>query len=85
MTKKYCNKSLVMSSEDKRRFQSSNICWICDKFFNVGDDKVRGYCHVTGKHKGSAHWSCNIQLKLIKNVPVIFHNAKGYKSYLIMQ
>ena len=66
--KKHCNKNLVISAKDEQRFQSSNKCWICNKLFNVGDNKVRDHCHITGKYKGSAHWSCNINLKLTKEV-----------------
>ena len=72
--KKHFNKNLVLSAEDEQRFQSSNKCWICDKLFDVVDNKVRDHCHVTGKYSGSAHWSCNIDLKLTKKVLVIFHN-----------
>ena len=44
-----------MSVEDEERFQSSNKCWICDKLFDVGDNKVWDHCHVTEKYRGSAH------------------------------
>ena len=74
-----------MSAEDEERFQSTNKCWICDKLFDAGDNKRRDHCHVTGKYRGSAHWSCNINLKLSKNVPVIFHNLRGYDSHLILR
>ena len=74
-----------MSSEDEERFQSSNKCWIRDKLFDAGDNKVRNYGHVTGKYRGSAHWSCNINLKLTKQVPVIFHNLRCYESHLIIR
>ena len=40
---------------------------------------------MTGKYRGSAHWSCNINLRLTKEVLGIFHNLKGYDSHLIMQ
>ena len=83
--KNHFNKNLVMSAEDERRFQSSNKCWICNKLFAAEDMKVGDDFHVTGKYRGSAHWSCNINLKLTKNVPVIFLNLKGYDSHLIMQ
>ena len=53
--------------------------------FDVGDNKVRNHCHATGKYRGSAHWSCNINLKLTKKVPIIFYNLKGYDSHLITQ
>ena len=74
-----------MSAEDEQRFQLSNKCWICDKLFDAGDGKVRDHCHVTGKYRGSAHRSCNVNLKLAKKVLVIFHNSRGYDRYLIMQ
>ena len=66
-----------MSAKDEERFQSSNKCWIYNKLLEVGDNKVRDNCHITGKYRGSAHWSCNINLKLTKKVPVILHNLMG--------
>ena len=74
-----------MSTNDEERFQLSNKRWICDKLFNVGDDKIRDHCHVTGKYRGSAQWSCNVNIKFTKNIPVMFHNLSGYDSHLIMQ
>ena len=57
-------------------------CWICEKRID-NDEKVRDHCHVTGKFREAAHWSCNINLQLTKKVPVIFHNLRGYDSHLI--
>ena len=70
--KKHFNKNLIMSAEEEERFQLSNICWICDKLFDVGDNKVRDHCHITGKYRGAEHWSCNVNLKSSKKIPVIF-------------
>ena len=49
------------------------------------NEKVRDHCHITGKLRGAAHWSCNINLELTKKVPVIFHNLRGYDSHLIFK
>ena len=73
-----------MSAEEER-FQVSNICWICNKLFDVADEKVRDHGHVTRKYRGASHWSCNVNLKMNKKVPVIFHNLKGYDSHLIIR
>ena len=69
MIKKYSSKNLITSAEEER-FQLSNICWICNKLFDVCDNKVRDHCHVTGKYRGAAHWSCNVNFKMTKKVPV---------------
>ena len=74
---------IVKSEEDERSFESCNKCWICDKLFDVAYSKVRDHCHITGKYRGFAHRSCNINLKLAKKVPVIFHTSRGYSSHLI--
>ena len=79
--KKHFNKNLIMSVDDEKRLQLSNICWICDKLFDAGDNKVRDHCHITGKYRGSAHWNCNISFKLTKKICVIFHDLRGYESY----
>ena len=81
--KKHFSKNLIMSAEEEERFQSSNICWICNKLFDVSDNKVRDHCHVSGKYRGAAHWSCNVNFKMTIKVPVIFHNLEGYDSQLI--
>ena len=72
-----------MSEEEEHLFQQSNSCWICKKLIDNDDEKVRDHCHVTGKFRGAAHWSCNINLQLTKKAPIIFHNLKGYDSHLI--
>ena len=80
--KKHFNKNLIMSEEEEQ-FQSSNTCWIFEQLIYNDDKKVRDHCHITGKFKGTAHCSCNINLQLTKKVPVIFHNLRGYDSHLI--
>ena len=69
-----------MSVEDKGRFQSSKKCWIYNKLFTDVDKKVRGHDHITRTFRGSTYSNCNINLKSARNVPVIFHNLKGYMS-----
>ena len=78
--KKHFNKNLIMTEEEEQ-FQSSNICWICEKF--IEDEKARDHCHIVIKLRGAAHSSFNINLQLTKRVPVIWDNLGGYDSHLI--
>ena len=80
---KHFNKNLIMSEEEEHLFQQSNSSWICKKFIDSDEDEVRDYCHVTGKFRGAAHWECNINFQLTKNVSAIFQNLRGNDSHLI--
>ena len=74
-----------MSAEEEENFQLSNSCWICNKLFDAGDEKVRDHCHVTGRYRNASHFRCNANLRFSKKNPVIFHNLRCYYSHLIIQ
>ena len=38
--KKHFNKNLVITAEQNEGFERSNICWICGKLTEIGDNKV---------------------------------------------
>ena len=51
-------------------------------------DSVRDHCHITGQYRGAGHNACNLKLNIcpkITQIPVVFHNLRGYDSHLIMQ
>ena len=81
----YFNKSLIMSTEEEEMFQNACSCWICGRLFDLMDEKVCDHCHISGKFRGAAHFSCNANFKIGKKVPVVFHNLKGYDGHLIMK
>ena len=82
--KEHFNEKFIMTEEEEEFFQKSNICWICKKFISNDEDKVRDHCHVTDKFRGAAHKSRNLNFKLTKKVPVIFHNLKNDDSSFLM-
>ena len=71
-----------MSEIDEQRFQSGNNSRICDRLFDVEDNKIRDHSHITGKYRGSDHWSFKNNLELTKKVSLIYHNLRGYGSNL---
>ena len=80
---KHFNKNLIMTAEEEHLFQKIKSCWICKKLIDNAEEKVRDHCHISGKFRGAAHWDCNINFQWTKNASVIFHNLRGYDSYLI--
>ena len=83
-------KSLLMTVQNKIDHEKVTHCWICGKEWSndKNNPKVRDHCHFTGEYRGAAHKFCNLKLKIKPgktNIPMIFHNLKGYDSHLIMQ
>ena len=67
------NKDIIMTETKEEDCKNIIICRICEKE-NVSD-KIKDYCHLTGKYRGPAHNSCNINVtqKQSNFIPFIFH------------
>ena len=74
-----------MTKKNNEVFEKSTKCWICDHVYVFGEVKIRDYCYITGKYRGSAHSDCNINVNLNHKIPIVFLNLKNYNSHLIMQ
>ena len=72
ITEQHFNEKLIMTNEDEEIYENSQIFWICKQ--ELYTDKVRDHCHVTGKFRDASHSKCNINLRLPKKLPIIFHN-----------
>ena len=73
----------MMTNEEEEIYENSRICWICKQELNT--DKVRYNCHVLGKFRGTSHSKCNVNLRLSKKLPIIFHNLQGYDGHIIFK
>ena len=60
-------------------------CHICLKPIGSEEPKVRDHCHYTGKFRGTAHRSCNLDYKVPSCIPVVFHNMSGYDAHLFIK
>ena len=65
-----------LTDQEKILHENENMCFICEKPFK-NDIKVRDHCHYTGKYRGAAHSACNLQYKVSKSIPVVFHNGSN--------
>ncbi|CAB4017999.1 Gastrula zinc finger [Paramuricea clavata] len=72
-----------IENEEEQMFENAINCHICG--FEMGADRVRDYCHLTGKYRAAAHNECNLNYSFTGRIPVILHNLRGNDSHLIMQ
>ena len=79
-------KMMKLSSDELKQFDEATKCWICnEEFDDTGDEKVKDHCHYTGRFRGAAHNSCNLNYKKPQFIPVVFHNLSGYDSHLFIK
>ena len=77
---------MIISSDELKQFDEATKCWICnEEFDDTDDEKVKDHCHYTGRFRGAAHNSCNLNYKKPKFIPVVFHYLSGYDSHLFIK
>ena len=69
--------------QDKLIYNNSNLCHICNE--ELGEDRVRDHCHLSGKFRDAAHAVCKLKYKVSRFFPVAFHNSSGYDSHLFIK
>ena len=87
-------KIIPLTDEEKEVHENQKICYICEKEFCTDKNnekefklkqKVRDHCHYTGKYRGAAHSICNLNYKIPKEIPVVFHNGSTYDYHFIIK
>ena len=78
-------KKMIFNSNDRKNFRhkAATSCLMCGE--SLGKDRVRDHCHLSGKFKGAAHNECNLNYKISKFIPVVFHNLSCYDSHLFVK
>ena len=74
---------MTIDDVEEQASQEATHCHICNE--ELGTDRVRDHCHLTGRFRGAAHSDCNLNYKFTNRIPVVLHNLRGYDSHLIMQ
>ena len=73
-------KNMTITIHDKLIYDNSTLCHICNE--ELGEDRGRDHCHLSGKCRGAAHEVCKLKYKVPKFFPVVFHNLPSYNSHL---
>ena len=61
-------KEMKYTKSDEVRFQAATECHIY-LWGELGGDRARDHCHLTGKFRGAAHESCSVNYQIPKVLP----------------
>ena len=72
-----------MTHEYDKDFRRNITFRFCENEIIV--DKVRDHCHLTGKYRGPAHSTCNVNVTQKQSIfiPFVFHNFSNYHCHLV--
>ena len=81
------NLELQITPQEEESFKLAEECWLCEQPFTEYEQPVRDHDHLTGRYRGAAHNTCNINCKQKSSsfVPIFLHNFSGYDCHLIFQ
>ena len=78
-----------LTEEERESSKNQELCHICEKEFCTDNNKemrkVRDHCHYAGKYRGAANSKCNSNYKIVKEIPVLFHNGSVYDYHFIIK
>ena len=74
---------IKISEQEEVSFKNAVKCYACG--LDLGEDRVKDHCYLTGKYRGAAHSKCNLRMRTPKFVPVLFLNLEGYDSHLFVK
>ena len=90
----YEEKEMIpLTKKENKSYKEQNKCHICKEKFCIDKNnenyknkrKVKDHCHYTGKFRGAAHSKCNLDYKVLKDIPIIIHNASYDTHFIINQ
>ena len=76
---------ILLTDEENRSYENQKHCHVCRKLFMKDDKKVRDHCHFTGKYRGAAQFNCDMNYKITKYIPIVFHNLSSYDSHFTIK
>ena len=76
-----------LTKNESIEYQIAAICCICKQRFDPNNRlkmKNRHHSHFSGNYLGAACTYCNLLSRSQREIPILFHNFKGYDSKIIM-
>ena len=78
-----------LTKEEEESHKNQEQCHIWEKTFCTDNNKemrtVKEHCHYTGQYRGDAHSKYNLNYKIVKEIPALFHNGTVYDYHFIIK
>ena len=78
---------LPLTKEELKSYQEAKVSYICEILEKFAKDKnyqkVRNYCHYTGKYRDAAHSIRNLKFNMPNEIAVVFHRSSNYDCHFI--
>ena len=68
---------------DKMTYDNSTLCHICNE--ELGKDRVRDHCHLTGMFRGAAHEICSLKYKVSGSSQLYFTTCHAMMVTCLMK
>ena len=91
----YKEKEMIpLTDKENKLYEEQEKCHICQKEFCYDKNgkrkfkicqKVRDYCHYTGKCREAAHRICNLNYKVPQEIPVKINNGSTYDYHFLIK
>ena len=76
---------IALTDKENKSYENQKRCYIWKTRLTKDNKKVRDHCHFIGKYRGAAHNKCNMNYKITKDIPVIFHSSSTYAYHLMIK
>ena len=76
-----------MSALKREEYENATLCYICRHAFEENDPKGPMVCdhdHITGFFLEAAYSQCNLERPVSFQIPICFHNFRGYDAHIIV-
>ena len=72
---------IPLPCEENKSYKEQEVCHIWEENFCMDNDnkdflnrkKIKDHCHCTGKFREAAHSKCNLNYKVLTDIPIIIH------------
>ena len=76
---------IPLANKENKLYLNQKVRHIFKKEFGTDDKKVRDHFQFASKYRGAAHDVCNLNYKVLKEIPIVLHNGSTHDYHFIIK